>query len=248
MNINIYNTKNELGKSAAANASAIIRKSLQEKDTANIVLATGASQFEMLNDLVEYTDIDWSKVRMFHLDEYVGISDSHPASFRNYLQQRFVSKVSELKDVCFIRGDHEDPNQECGRLNNIISGLTIDLCCVGIGENGHLAFNDPPADFKVDDPYIVVELDEACRNQQFGEGWFDSFEDVPRKAISMSIKQIMKSDQIICSVPDKRKAVAVKNCMEGEVTPEHPASMLQKHSDCQIFLDTDSASLLTKSS
>ncbi len=245
MHINIYNSKEELGKDAAEKAADVIRKNLQEKAETNIILATGASQFEMLNNLVQQPGIDWKRVRMFHLDEYAGLSDTHPASFRKYLQERFVDKVNGLKEVCFVRGDHPDLQEEIRRLNEKISTHPIDLACVGIGENGHLAFNDPPADFEVEDPFIVVELDEACRNQQFGEGWFNSMKDVPLKAISMSIKHILKSAHIICTVPDERKAPAVKNCLEGEITPQHPASILQKHPHCHVFLDSGSASLLT---
>lgn len=245
MNIEIFNTKEELGVKSASQAADKIKKAIKEKGTANIILATGASQFETLNHLVEDSEIDWSKVVMFHLDEYVGMPETHPASFRKYLKERVIEKVSDLKAVHFVQGDSGDPDGECKRLNRIISEHPIDVALVGIGENGHLAFNDPPADFEIEEPYIVVELDEACRKQQMGEGWFDTIEDVPKKAISMSVKQIMKSKSIICSVPDKRKAEAVKNCLEGKISNLHPASILQEHGDCTIFLDKPSASLLS---
>ncbi len=183
---------------------------------------------------------------MFHLDEYVGLRTQHPASFRKYLKERFVDKVNGLRDICFIEGDHADPYEECKRLNSIISDHSADLALAGIGENGHLAFNDPPADFETTEPYIVVDLDEACRKQQLGEGWFDSLEEVPRKAISMSIQHLLTSKHIICSVPDKRKSAAVKKCLEGEITPDYPASILQKHPGCHIYLDAESASLLSE--
>jgi len=247
MDVKIFDTKEELGVKSALEATKLIKKTIQDKGNANIILATGASQFEVLNNIVESSDIDWSKVVMFHLDEYVGISETHPASFRKYLKERFVEKVSDLKAVHFINGNSVDIYKECKRLNSIISEYQIDVALVGIGENGHLAFNDPPADFETNEPFIVVELDEDCRMQQMGEGWFDSIDEVPTHAISMSIKQIMKSESIICSVPDKRKAEAVKNCLEEKVSNLYPASILQKHKNCTIYLDAESASLLSKS-
>lgn len=248
MEIEIVHSKKQLGAKAAADAAKHINESIRKKGTANVILATGASQFETLNSLVETHKVHWSKVVMFHLDEYVGMAESHPASFRKYLKERFVQKVPALKSVYFIEGDNPDPQVECDRLNRIINAHPIDVALIGIGENGHLAFNDPPADFETNNPYIVVELDEACRRQQMGEGWFDQLEDVPKQAISMSIKQILKSNRLICSVPDKRKALAVKNCLNGEVSNMHPASILQTHAHTTVYLDTESSSLLkTKS-
>lgn len=244
MKYKVCKSKDELGSLAANQAAKIIKKSIQEKGNANVILATGASQFETINALVEIEGIDWSKVVMFHLDEYVGLPESHPASFRKYLKERFVAKVPELKATHFVEADKKDPKKECNRLNQIITDHPIDVALVGIGENGHLAFNDPPADFDTEKPYIVVKLDKACRKQQMGEGWFPKLEDVPESAISMSIKQIMKSKHIVCSVPDKRKAKAVQHCLTGSVTNIHPASILQKHSNCTIYLDMESASLL----
>lgn len=243
----IFSTKQEMAKAGAAQASELIIKTIKEKEQANLILATGASQFEILANLVE-SEIDWSKVVMFHLDEYIGLPETHPASFRKYLKERFINKVGELKAFYLINGQAENPEKECQRLNQIIKDHPIDLALVGIGENGHLAFNDPPADFKTEEPYIVVELDDACRRQQMGEGWFNKLEEVPQKAISMSIKQIMKSNNIICSVPDQRKAEAVKNCLEGIVTNLYPASILQIHSNCTMYLDAESSSLLSSSS
>lgn len=246
MNIDISPTKEQLGKTSAEFATKIIKENLATKESVNIILATGASQFETLKNLVAAPGIDWTRVTMFHLDEYVGIPVSHPASFRKYLKERFVDKVTGLKEAHFINGDSDDPQQECERLKKLISDVKIDVALVGIGENGHLAFNDPPADFETKEPYLVVELDEACRRQQMGEGWFPTIEDVPKKAISMSIHKIMDSDVIICSVPDERKAEAVKNCLEGEVTNLHPASILQNHPRCTAYLDKDSAGLLSR--
>jgi glucosamine-6-phosphate deaminase len=245
MNTEVFDSKAELGVKSAKDAEKKIRNTIEKNGSANVILATGASQFETLKNLVVSKEIDWSKVVMFHLDEYVGMSDQHPASFRKYLKERFVEKVGDLKAVHFIEGDAEDVEAECERLNEIIRKHPIDVALVGIGENGHLAFNDPPADFDTEEPYIVVELDEACRKQQMGEGWFETFDDVPEKAISMSIKQILKSASIICSVPDQRKAKAVQECLEGEISNLHPASILQTHHNCTVYLDKDSASLLT---
>jgi glucosamine-6-phosphate deaminase len=248
MNTEVFKSKTELGVKSAKDAENKIRNAIEKNGSANIILATGASQFETLKNLVTAKEIDWSKVVMFHLDEYVGLTDQHPASFRKYLKERFVDKVGDLKAVHFIRGESQDVEAECERLNGIISQHLIDVALVGIGENGHLAFNDPPADFDTEEPYIVVELDEACRKQQMGEGWFETFDDVPQKAISMSVKQILKSKYILCSVPDKRKAKAVKNCLAGEISNMYPASILQKHAGTTIYLDQNSNLLLSKKS
>ena len=241
MEILISDTKEELGKEAARKGAELIRKAISERGKANIIVATGASQFEMLNELVK-EDIDWSKVTAFHLDEYIGIPETHPASFRKYLKERFVDKISLLK-FHYIDGE-TDPHAECRRLEEILSKHPIDVAFVGIGENCHLAFNDPPADFETEEAYISVHLDEKCRLQQLGEGWFPAFDDVPDKAISMSIKQIMKSKTIICSVPDSRKAEAVKCVVEKPVAPVVPATILRQHNAVWLFLDKYSSSLL----
>jgi glucosamine-6-phosphate deaminase len=244
----IFRTKEQLGKAAAEAAAEKIKNAIETKGSSNIILATGASQFETLADLVNTEGIDWSTVTMFHLDEYIGLAPDHPASLRKYLKQRFLDKVGDLKAAHLVNGDAEDPQAECDRLNQIIADHPIDLTLVGIGENGHLAFNDPPADFDINQPYIIVNLDERCRSQQLGEGWFERLDDVPTRAISMSILQIMKSSFIIASVPDRRKARAVKDALEGPVTNTCPASILQQHPNCKIFLDLDSASLLSTES
>lgn len=244
MDVRVFASKKELGLAAAVAAAAIIRRAIAERGVAYLIAATGASQFEFLDALIQEPDIDWSKTIFFHLDEYVGLSDSHPASFRKYLRERIAERVHPA-NFYYVEGERPDPHAECHRLGEIISRHTIDAAFVGIGENGHLAFNDPPADFATAEPYLVVELDAACRRQQVGEGWFNSFEEVPRRAISMSISQILKSRHILCIVPDKRKAQAVKDCLEGEVSPLHPASALRQHTATTIFLDDDSASLLT---
>lgn len=235
----------DLGIGAGKHAATSIRQALGEQGNANIILATGTSQFQTLHQLMIEPDIDWTKVVLFHLDEYIGLPISHPASFRKYLMERFISKVSPFREVHLIDGEG-DPISECRRLNDLIAVHPIDVALVGIGENCHLAFNDPPADFKTEEPYIVVDLDDQCVQQQLGEGWFPSVSEVPRHAISMSIKQILKSKEIVCSVPDSRKALAVKNCLEQEVNNLYPASILQTHPHCTLFLDTSSAALLSQ--
>ena len=246
MKTNIFDSKDELGIAAAKSGAAELRRVIQEKGHANIILATGASQFEMLDHLTSAKDIEWTKVTAFHLDEYVGIPATHPASFRKYLKERFVDKVSPLADFYFINADADNLESEIQRLNKLILSHPIDVAFVGIGENAHLAFNDPPADFETNKPYLIVELDADCRKQQLGEGWFESLSEVPLKAVSMSIKQIMKSGVLIVSVPDKRKASAIKCALEGKITNMCPSSILQTHSDCRLFLDAGSASLLDK--
>lgn len=235
-----------MGREAASFAAGAIRRAVDDRQEANLILATGASQFEMLSELVK-ADIDWSRVTCFHLDEYIGIPDSHPASFRRYLKERFVDHVNGLKAFHWVQADSADPTAECERLGEIIRKHPIDVACIGIGENGHLAFNDPPADFEAESPYLVVELDEACRRQQMGEGWFPTLEDVPSKAISMSVRQILKSAEIVCTVPDERKAAAVNAAVKGPVTNEVPASILQEHSQVTLLLDEAAASRLSDS-
>ena len=241
MEVFIHQSKEELGKAAAAKGADLIRKSLEKKGHASIIVATGTSQFEMLNALIR-EDVDWSGVSAFHLDEYIGIPPDHPASFRLYLKDRFVDQVA-LKAFRYIDGE-VDPATEIRNLNSLIAGHRIDVAFIGIGENGHLAFNDPPADFETRDPYIEVVLDKDCRQQQFNEGWFPTVGDVPERAISMSVHHILQSDAIICSVPGARKAMAVKRTMETEVTPDVPATALKKHSSVYLYLDGESSDLL----
>jgi glucosamine-6-phosphate deaminase len=232
-----------MARAAADAAAQILRDALQRQGRAAFVAATGASQFNFLKHLVAARGIAWERTTMFHLDEYIGLSAEHPASFRRYLRERLTSQVS-IGTVCFVEGDASNITAELDRLNRAIAVVPIDAAFVGIGENGHLAFNDPPADFAVETPFIRVTLDEACRRQQFGEGWFKTLEDVPREAISMTVRQIMKAAHIICTVPEKRKAQAVKACLEGEIGPLCPASILRTHPSCRLFLDKDSVSLL----
>lgn len=243
MKLVVYQTKRQLGEAAAADGLAGVRLALEARGRANIILATGTSQYPMLEEL-KSADIDWGKVTAFHLDEYIGLTPDHPASFRRYLEERFLATLSTRPRFIPVNGDAADANAEVARLGSLIAEHPIDVCFAGIGENGHLAFNDPPADFVTTDPYLAVELDEACRRQQLGEGWFPSMNAVPRRAISMSIRQIMASRKIVLSVPDARKAEAVRGTVKGPVTPLCPASILQQHPDATLHLDQASASLL----
>ncbi|HEV8503804.1 MAG TPA: glucosamine-6-phosphate deaminase [Chitinophagaceae bacterium] len=246
MEIIITKDGKELGKAAGHAAAVVIRRAISEKGSANIILATGTSQYETLNQVISEPGIDWNNVVMFHLDEYIALPSSAKASFRNYLKERFIDKIPSLKAAHLINGDEADTAAECSRLADLIRKHPVDVALVGIGENGHLAFNDPPADFVTEQPYIIVSLDEACRRQQVGEGWFHTFADVPKQAITMSIKQIVKSKHIICSVPDGRKAIAVKNSLEHAVSNLNPASILQLHPECTFYLDGASAALLSQ--
>lgn len=238
MKIVVSKIKEQMGALAAQHGAELIRKSIAAKGHASIIVATGTSQLEMLQALAE-EDVDWSLVTCFHLDEYLGIPVTHPASFRKYLKERLADKIRP-KVFHYIDAD-ADPLSECSRLGRLIEASPVDVAFVGIGENGHLAFNDPPADFDTEEAYLVVALDTACRTQQVNEGWFAALEDVPTHAISMSIGQIMKSKSIVCTVPDKRKAPAVSAVTNGPVTPDVPASILQKHEDVVLFLDEASA-------
>lgn len=245
MEVHVFPSKVEMGAAAAEQAAGLIREAIASRGAANVIAATGASQFEFLDALTRASGIDWHRTVFFHLDEYVGLPSSHPASFRRYLKERIVDRVHPGA-FHRIDGEAADPRAECARVGAILARHPIDVAFVGIGENGHLAFNDPPADFETEAPYLVVELDEACRRQQLGEGWFASLDEVPRRAISMSVRQILKSRQILCVVPDARKARAVRECLEGAVSPRHPASVLQEHPRATVFLDTPAAALLER--
>jgi len=242
MNVSVFDSKLKLGEAAAVEATRIIQEAMSAHDIAYLIAATGASQFEFLDALVKQ-EVDWNRVVFFHLDEYVGIPETHPASFRHYLTERIANRVNP-RAFHFINGDTAYVQDECRRLGELISRQTIDVAFVGIGENGHLAFNDPPADFETEEPYLVVDLDKACRQQQVGEGWFTTLEEVPTQAISMSIRQILKARHILCIVPDRRKAEAVKESIESEVSPLTPASILQGHDSVTLYLDHESSSLL----
>jgi glucosamine-6-phosphate deaminase len=239
----IFEEKMELARAAAGQAATAIRSAIEERGLARIVAATGSSQFEFLEALTATPGIDWQKVELFHLDEYIGIPMTHPASFCKYLQDRLIGKTGIT--VLHMLNGADNPAEVVRRASEAIKSAPIDVAFAGIGENGHLAFNDPPANFETNDPYLIVNLDEACRRQQVGEGWFTDLSTVPSQAISMSVRQILKSRAIISVVPDARKAQAVKTCFEGPIRPLAPASILRTHANATIFLDRQSAALLS---
>ena len=241
MKISVSDTPEQLGKTAAEEAARVINAAIAAKGTARILLSTGASQFQMFENLIQQP-VDWTKVEMFHLDEYVGLPITHIASFRKYLTERFVEKVP-LKAAYFVSGEG-DVKANIAKLTEELRSAPIDLGVIGIGENGHIAFNDPPADFDNDEAYIVVNLDDACKRQQVGEGWFATIDDVPKQAITMTPKQIMKSERIISIVPHKVKADAVRNTVYGELSPMVPATLLKQKADWILYLDKASAELL----
>ena len=246
MEIIIEPDRAALGQRVAQTGAEIIRSAIASRGEARIIVATGASQFEVLEQLAAQEGIDWSRVTGFHLDEYIGLPITHGASFRKYLWERFVRKLPlPMRAFYFIDGEVEDVDAECERLGGLLSGREIDVAFIGIGENAHVAFNDPPADFETEQPYIVVNLDDACRRQQLGEGWFPTFEDVPERAISMSVRQIMRSGKILCTVPDSQKAAAVRATVEAEISPDIPASILREHPECTLYLDEASAAQLS---
>lgn len=238
----VFDDTRALGEAAANQAAAAIGRAIAEKGRARILAATGASQFEFLDALTRRGDVDWSKVEMFHLDEYIGLPADHPASFRKYLFERLIQPTGLTRH--HLLDGTRDPAEVCRSVGAALRSEPIDCAFAGIGENSHLAFNDPPADFAADDPYLIVTLDEACRRQQVGEGWFASLDDVPKQAISISIRQLLAAREIVCVVPDARKAQAVKASLTGPVTPETPASILQTHPNTIVYLDKASAALL----
>ena len=242
MRIEIFEDKISLGRAAAEHAAEVLRNAIGERGHVRLIAATGSSQFEFLDALTALAGIDWPRAEMFHLDEYIGLPITHPASFRKYLMERLIGKT-KIANYHLLDGER-DPREVAREIGRELSIAPVDVAFLGIGENGHLAFNDPPADFQTEVPYIIVELDEACRRQQVNEGWFASVADVPARAISMTVRQILRTKEIIVVVPDARKAQAVKACLEGEISPMLPASILRQHPDTTVYLDKNSASLL----
>lgn len=241
--VEILQDKYALGQAAANHAARSLRRTLSNQETVRLVAATGASQFEFLEALTKEPHIEWSRVELFHLDEYVGLPMNHPASFRKYLFERLIHKTG-ISNYHLLDGEG-DPYRSIAKIGDELQSKPVDILFAGIGENGHLAFNDPPADFQAASPYLIVDLDEACRQQQVNEGWFSKLADVPKKAISMSVRQILGAREIIAVVPDTRKARAVKACLEGDISPMMPASILRSHPNVTVYLDTDSAALLS---
>jgi glucosamine-6-phosphate deaminase len=241
--VKVFEDKKSLSVAAAEQASTTLRCAIRDRGRARIVVATGTSQLEFLDALTQARDIDWQRVEMFHLDEYVGLPIAHPASFRKYLLEKFIRKAG-ITQYHLLDGEG-DPGEVIRRVGDALRSVPVDIAFAGIGENGHLAFNDPPADFETHEPYLIVQLDEACRRQQVGEGWFADISEVPRQAISMSVHQILQAREIIAVVPDARKAHAVKLCVEGEISPMAPASILRSHPATTLYLDEESSSLLT---
>lgn len=240
MNVRVFPSRQQLAQAAADRAAEVIEAAIAERERAFVIVATGNSQLDFLAALVRKPSVDWSKVVVFQLDEYIGLPSRHPASFAEFVRKNLLDHVHPEHAYLI---EQYDPRT----ISELVSRQTIDLAFAGIGENGHLAFNDPPADFDTEEPYLRVQLDRKCREQQVGEGWFPTFDDVPTEALSMSIRQILKSREILCVVPERRKAEAVRDCLDGPVTPLHPASILQQHAGVTVFLDTESASLLPAS-
>lgn len=244
MLIRVFTDKETLGRSAAEQAATAIRGAISERGHARIIAATAASQREFLDALTNAAGIDWTKVEAFHLDEYIGLPITHPGSFRKMLLEQLIEKTG-IRRYHLLDGDAADPAAVVREVGERLASAPIDIAFLGIGENGHIAFNDPPADFETQDPYLIVNLDEACRQQQVGEAWFANISQVPKQAISMSAQQILKAKEILAVVPDKRKAQAIKACLEGEISPLAPASILRRHPNATVYLDTNSASLLS---
>ncbi len=244
MLLKVFNDKVALGNAAAEQAASAIRRAIAEHDRARIIAATAASQLEFLDALTRTKDIDWAKVEAFHLDEYVGLPISHPGSFRKMLLEQLVRKTG-ISSYHLLDGDAAELSEVLRRVGSDLASAPIDIAFLGIGENGHIAFNDPPADFDTEEPYLIVDLDEACRQQQVGEAWFADISQVPKHAISMSVRQILKAREILAVVPDTRKAQAVKACFDGDISSMAPASILRTHPNATVYLDRNSASLLS---
>jgi glucosamine-6-phosphate deaminase len=243
MRLRVFGGKVELGDAAAKQAADAIRRAIAERGVARVVAASAMSQVQFLDALTLIEGIDWKKMELFHLDEYIGLPMTHPASFCKFLQEHLIAKTGITK--LHLLNGAEDTAAVIRRANEAISAAPIDISFVGIGENGHLAFNDPPADFETEEPYIVVALDQDCRQQQVGEGWFADLSAVPTHAISMSIRQVLKAREILAVVPDTRKAKAIKACFDGEISNRAPSSILRTHENATVYLDTNSAALLS---
>jgi glucosamine-6-phosphate deaminase len=244
MLVRIFKSRDSLGQAAAEQAAAAIRRAIKATNHARIIAATGTSQAAFLNALTRTDDIAWAKVEAFHLDEYIGLPITHRASFRKILLEQLMQKAG-IVNYHLLDGDAPNPDEVVRRVGKQLASAAVDVAFLGIGENGHIAFNDPPADFETEDPYILVKLDEACRRQQVGEGWFAEMSQVPKQAISMSVRQMLKAKELVVVVPEARKAQAVKACLEGPISPLAPGSILRTHPNATLYLDEDSAALLS---
>jgi glucosamine-6-phosphate deaminase len=245
LRVEIFDNKDDMGQEAAFFVAKNLNQALKERGYANLILGTGASQYPLLEVLLK-KEVDWKKINLFHLDEYIGISDLHPASFRKFLKERIAEKVNP-KNVYYLKGDADDINAEIKRYEKLLRDNPVDMACIGIGENGHIAFNDPAvADFNDPEYLKVVELDKACRKQQVGEGWFPTIKHVPEKAVTLTITAIMNCKIICCTVPDERKSEAVYNTLAGEISTSCPASVLRKHNKAVLFLDPFAALKIQK--
>ena len=244
MVVKIFDDKTRLYRAAVEQAASAIQRAIATLGRVRIIAATGVSQINFLEELTKTAGIDWRRVEMFHLDEYVGLPATHPASFRKFLIERLIQKAG-IQKYHLLDGDG-DIAASVMRVGEALTSEPIDVAFLGMGENGHLAFNDPPADFETEKPYLIVTLDDDCKRQQVGEGWFSSVSEVPAQAISMSVRQILKAKEIIAIVLDSRKAKAVRACLEGEITPMAPASILRTHPNTTIYLDKKSAALLAR--
>ncbi len=245
LDIRVFDSETALAAAAADDVAARLKELLARQDDATVMFATGTSQVSFLGELVRRPGIDWGRVGMCHLDEYVGLPPDHRAGFVNYLRGRVIDRLP-FKSCTLIDGMAADPDAECIRLAGVMRDRPLDIALVGIGENGHLAFNDPPADFETTAPYIVVELDDACRRQQVGEGWFSDVAAVPERAISASINFILSAGWISCIVSGRRKMEAVRRCFTGDISPLAPASALRRHTDTVVWLDRHAAALLDR--
>jgi glucosamine-6-phosphate deaminase len=243
MFLKVFEDRTSLSRAAAEQAARAIRRALADRGSARIIAATAASQIEFLDALTKTRYIDWTNVEVFHLDEYIGLPITHPGSFRKMLLELLI-KPTGITRYHLLDGDAADPKAAARRVSKEIASAPIDIAFLGIGENGHIAFNDPPADFETEEPYIIVDLDKACRQQQVGEAWFADISQVPKQALSMSVRQILKANELLAVVPDTRKACAIRDCFENKISPKAPASILRTHPNATIYLDKNSASML----
>jgi len=242
--VRVYPTKSEMGQAAAVEGSKKIQAAIAQHGTARIMVATGNSQQDMMEALVRNQDVDWSRVEVFHMDEYVGISPDHPASLRYWFQKHMLNTIKPAK-LHLIKGEAQDSSEECLRYENLIRSAPIHVCLLGIGENGHVAFNDPHvADFNDRQTVKKVDLDSRSRMQQVKEGHFREIEAVPHEALTVTCPALLSAESMVCCAPESRKAEAVRNALLGPVSTSCPASILRSHPNVSIFLDADSASLL----